>query len=223
MKLTDILNSGPDRKARKRVGRGRGNGLGKTCGRGTKGAASRSGFSRRPSYDGGQIPLVRRLPKRGFTNALFTSRFDVVNVGQLDAHFQEGESVNSAAVEKRLGLKFCCGSLKVLGGGELKKKLVLTVAAISESGRKKVEAAGGTIQLTRIPKVKRKKKPAARPAPTAKPAPKAAAAAGAPTESAKPEKPDKKSDKAQKPDKAGKAEKSEKSEKSEKAEKKGKK
>jgi large subunit ribosomal protein L15 len=147
MKLTDILAKAGSKKARKRVGRGIGSGLGKTAGRGTKGAKSRSGFKRKRAYEGGQMALVRRLPKRGFTNALFRVRYDVVNLDDLEKWFQAGETVDLRTLVDRGLIKSDHGRLKVLGAGELSKMLTVIAEGVSASARQKIEAAGGQVQL----------------------------------------------------------------------------
>ncbi len=139
---------------RKRVGRGEGSGWGKTCGRGTKGAGARSGSKSRPHFEGGQMPMARRLPKFGFYNP-FGTTFAVVNIGQLD-RFDKDTVVNVealAAVGLIRGLK---SEVKVLGEGELKTSLKLQVHAISGSARQKVESAGGSVELISTTKAKPK-------------------------------------------------------------------
>jgi large subunit ribosomal protein L15 len=129
----------------KRLGRGPGSGLGKTSGRGHKGAKSRSGYSRRRGFEGGQMPLIRRVPKRGFTN-IFKKRFVTVNVRQLD-RFEEGTVVTpELLVEYRILRKLGDG-VKVLGHGELKKKLVVQAQHFSASAKTKIEAAGGRVEV----------------------------------------------------------------------------
>jgi len=139
---------GPNRGARrprKRVGRGIGSGWGKTCGRGTKGAGARSGSKRRPWFEGGQIPLARRLPKRGFHN-LFRVPRQVVNVKEL-AGFDAGAEVNAEALSKAGLVPRGDRPVKVLAEGDIAVALKLRVDAISDSARKKVEAAGGSVEL----------------------------------------------------------------------------
>lgn len=131
-------------KGRKRVGRGEGSGLGGTSGRGHKGAASRAGFSRRPGYEGGQVPLIRRIPKRGFNNANFRSLYHVVNVKALDAHCQSGDEVTVESLAAAGLVRDASLPLKVLGEGELTKKLNVTAAKFSAGAKSKIEAAGGS-------------------------------------------------------------------------------
>ena len=124
-----------------RVGRGPGSGNGVTAGRGEKGAKSRSGYSRRRGFEGGQMPLIRRLPKRGFTN-IFAKEVATVNVSDLD-RFPEGTVVTPALLVQHRMLKKNHQTVKVLGTGELKKKLVVEAHAFSAGARAKIEAAGG--------------------------------------------------------------------------------
>jgi len=145
-------------KARKRVGRGRGSGLGKTAGRGSKGALSRSGAKRFSLYQGGQIPIFRHLPKRGFNNKNFATRFEIVNVSQLE-QFEDGTQVG---VEQlwQAGLVFGDASkVKILGDGELTKKLQVAAHRFSKSAEQKIVDCGGTatkIQMEPKP-IKRKR------------------------------------------------------------------
>ena len=131
-------------KQRKRLGRGQGTGLGKTAGRGHKGYKSRSGSSIRPGFEGGQMPLHRRLPKRGFTN-IFKKQFGIVNLKDLD-QFDDGATVDRQALQEKglVGKKY--DMVKVLGTGEIAKKLTIKVDKVSESARKKIEVAGGKIE-----------------------------------------------------------------------------
>lgn len=147
MMIHEITNKVPKHRARKRVGRGRATGVGKTSGRGHKGAGSRAGFKRRPGFEGGQMSLLRRLPKRGFTNYNFRKNFYIVNVAALNERFEDGATVDLDSL-LQVGLirdKEC--PLKVLGHGDLKKKLVITAGKCSASAKSKIEAAGGTITI----------------------------------------------------------------------------
>ena len=131
-------------RERKRVGRGQGSGRGKTATRGHKGSKSRSGYGVRPGFEGGQMPLQRRLPKRGFTN-IFRKEYAIVQVKALEA-FEAGSRVDREAliqaglIDKRTTL------VKVLANGELTKSLTVAVDKVSEGARKKIEAAGGTVE-----------------------------------------------------------------------------
>jgi large subunit ribosomal protein L15 len=146
MDVADVCRVAANDKRRKRLGRGNGSGKGKTCGRGHGGACSRSGFRRRWFAEGGQMPLYRRLPKKGFSNAGFRSRYDVVNVGQLAA-FEAGTHVTLAFLEEQGLLKARHGRLKVLGGGELGVSLKVTAAHFSGAAREKITQAGGTAEV----------------------------------------------------------------------------
>ena len=152
MNLADVKGLGLKYKTRNRVGRGPGSGNGKTAGRGHKGAKSRSGWSTRLGWEGGQMPLFRRLPKRGFNNKNFKKVFTIVNVGELNG-FDDGAVVDLSAV---LGAGLVSAEkhssrFKILGDGELKKKVKVRVDGISSSARQKIEAAGGTVEM--IPEV----------------------------------------------------------------------
>lgn len=144
MDLKTVCNKGIKHGARKRVGRGVGSGLGKTSGRGHKGWGQRSGAPRRPGYEGGQMPIYRRVPKRGFTNARFRRDFTIINVDKLNA-FQDGETVDLAGVLRAGLASQTAPLLKVLGTGELTRKLVVRAQKFSASARSKIEAAGGTV------------------------------------------------------------------------------
>ena len=145
MDLKTVVTKGGKFAARRRVGRGPGSGLGKTAGRGHKGWGQRSGAPRRPGYEGGQMPIYRRVPKRGFTNARFRTEYTVINVGKLDA-FADGDTVDLAAVLQRGLASMNTPLLKVLGSGELARKLTVRAQKFSKSARAKIEAAGGTVE-----------------------------------------------------------------------------
>ncbi len=132
-------------KKPKRVGRGPGSGHGKTATRGEKGQKSRSGFSQKPGFEGGQMPLHRRIPKRGFTNK-FAKQYAVLNVGELNK-LEDGASVTPEfLIEKRV-IKKSLDGLRVLGKGELTRKLSVRAHHFSESAKKKIEEAGGSIEV----------------------------------------------------------------------------
>jgi large subunit ribosomal protein L15 len=133
-------------KARRRVGRGVGSGMGKTSTRGHNGHKSRSGYSRHPMFNGGDLPLVRRIPKRGFHNRFAPSVF-AVNIGTIDQVFSAGEEVTPVTLREKGLVKVVCDEVKVLGDGEVTKALKLTVTRISESAKQKVEAAGGSVTV----------------------------------------------------------------------------
>lgn len=132
-------------KSRKRIGRGEGSGHGGTAGRGHKGAGSRAGFSRRASYEGGQLPWFQRFPKRGFSNADFRKNYHVVNLKVLEERFESGATIDVAMLAENRIVRDTNLPLKVLGEGELTKKFVITAAKFSASARRKIEAAGGTV------------------------------------------------------------------------------
>ena len=137
-------------KARKRIGRGEGSGHGGTAGRGHKGAASRAGYSRRASYEGGQLPWFQRFPKRGFSNAAFTKRYHVINLKMLEERFDDGAEVTLEVLAAKRLVRDTNLPLKVLGEGELTKKFTVTATKFSASARKKIEDAGGsTAEATR--------------------------------------------------------------------------
>lgn len=138
MKLHELSPAKGSKHARKRVGRGPGSGLGKTAGRGEKGQKSRTGYSSRPGFEGGQMPLIRRVPKRGFTN-IWKTEYTVVNLSQLAA--LEGDVTPEVLVER--GLVRSGRKIKVLGDGEIGKPLRVVADKFSKSAREKIEAAGG--------------------------------------------------------------------------------
>lgn len=135
---------GANRKS-KRVGRGPGSGHGKTATRGHKGQKSRSGYASRPGFEGGQMPLYRRLPKRGFTN-IFAKHYVVLNVADLN-RFDEGTEVSPELLVSSRYVKKLKDGLRVLGHGTLEKKLTVKAHHFSESARQKIEAAGGTVEV----------------------------------------------------------------------------
>jgi large subunit ribosomal protein L15 len=146
MKLDEILKQAGKNKAKKRLGRGSGSGLGKTAGRGHKGYGSRSGSKATPGFEGGQNPAIARLPKRGFSNAKFKKTFQVVNVEDLDARFDDGATVDPAALAQAGLIGDADRPVKILGDGQLNKKLTVAVGKLSASAVKKIEDAGGSVQ-----------------------------------------------------------------------------
>jgi large subunit ribosomal protein L15 len=142
MELNNLRPAAGAKRKRKRVGRGPGSGTGKTAGRGHNGQKSRSGYSRRYSFEGGQMPLVRRIPKRGFTN-IFRIEVQVVNLRDLERVFADGEEVTPAGMVDRGLIRSGTGPVKVLATGELTKKLVVQAHRFSSSARTKIEEAGG--------------------------------------------------------------------------------
>jgi large subunit ribosomal protein L15 len=146
MKLTDLRPAKGAKSARKRVGRGEGSGLGKTSGRGNKGLKARSGGGTKPGYEGGQMPLQRRLPKRGFVN-VFREETAVVNVKELN-RFEAGSVVDAEALRREGLVKGSCpGGVKLLGNGEVTRKLTVKVDRASKAAVEKVVAAGGTVEV----------------------------------------------------------------------------
>ena len=146
MNLEQAKASGLKYKTRNRVGRGPGSGNGKTAGRGHKGAKSRSGWSRRLGWEGGQMPLFRRLPKRGFNNKNFKKVYTIINVGELNG-FDDGATVDLKAVLDAGLVSKSSDLFKVLGTGDISKKLNVRVDAITASAKTKIEAAGGTVEM----------------------------------------------------------------------------
>jgi large subunit ribosomal protein L15 len=147
MNLDDVYAIRVPRPPRKRVGRGWGSGIGKTSGRGEKGAGRRSGTAFRLRFEGGQMPLYRRLPKKGFSNHAFRLRFEAVNVGALETAFEPGASVD---IETLRGARLVPKSAtlwKLLGDGSLSKALKIKADAASAGAREKVEKAGGTLEI----------------------------------------------------------------------------
>lgn len=146
MKLHE-LNASPEAKTRKRVGRGPGSGLGKTAGRGENGQKSRSGASIPAWFQGGQTPLYRRVPKRGFNNAKFRTEYATINLSDLNKYFNDGDVVTPELLkEKGIIKKQLCG-VKVLGNGELEKKLTIRANRFSSSAVTKIESAGGKAEV----------------------------------------------------------------------------
>ena len=145
MKLHELHPAEGSTSAQKRLGRGSGSGLGKTSGKGHKGAKARSGGGKRPGFEGGQMPLYRRVPKRGFNN-VFRTEYAEVNLERLEA-FEDGAVVDAAALlEKRIIRKELDG-VKILGGGELTKKLTVKAAKFSATAKEKIEAVGGKAEV----------------------------------------------------------------------------
>ena len=145
MKLNELSPAAGSAKAAWRKGRGPGSGNGKTAGKGHKGQNARSGGGVRPGFEGGQLPLYRKLPKRGFTN-IFATKYAIVNVEKLNA-FEDGAVVDiNALLEKKIIRKELDG-LKVLGGGEITKKLTVKASVFSATAKEKIEAAGGKAEV----------------------------------------------------------------------------
>ncbi|MEE0981648.1 MAG: 50S ribosomal protein L15 [Acutalibacteraceae bacterium] len=146
MKLHELSPAVGSTKERKRIGRGAGSGQGKTAGKGHKGQKARAGRGMRAGFEGGQMPLQRRLPKRGFNN-IFRKEIVAVNVADLEARFENGAVVDVESL-KQVGLvKNSFDGIKILGNGELTKKLTVKADAFSESAKQKIEAAGGNAEV----------------------------------------------------------------------------
>ena len=147
MKLHELSPQEGSVKTRFRKGRGAGSGNGKTAGKGHKGQNARSGGGVRPGFEGGQLPLYRKLPKRGFKNALFTKEYTVVNVESLNK-FSDGEVVDSAALlAKGIISDVAKNGVKILGEGRINKKLTVKAAVFSGSAKEKIEAVGGKTEV----------------------------------------------------------------------------
>ena len=145
MKLHELAPAAGSTTAAKRLGRGVGSGLGKTSGKGHKGAKARSGGGKRPGFEGGQMPLYRRVPKKGFTN-IFRTEYAEVNVGQLEV-FTEGTVVNVELLKAAGIIKKTLDGVKIMGNGELTKKLTVEAAKFTESAKEKIEAVGGKAEV----------------------------------------------------------------------------
>lgn len=148
MMLSEITAAAGAGKRRKRVGRGEGSGHGKTCTRGNKGCNSRAGGGTRPLHEGGQMPIFRRLPKRGFSNVNFARRYEVVNLAELESTFRDGETVNSETLQERHLIDGSEPRIKILGYGEFARKLTVVADAFSAAARAAIEKAGGQVQVT---------------------------------------------------------------------------
>jgi large subunit ribosomal protein L15 len=145
MKLNELSPAPGSQKSSRRLGRGVGSGSGKTAGRGTKGYNSRSGGGVRPGYEGGQMPIHRRLPKRGFTN-IFRKKIAVVNIRDL-SRFESGSVVDEKALTEAGLIKGPRDGVKLLGNGEISYPLEIKVNLVSKSAREKIEAAGGKVEV----------------------------------------------------------------------------
>src|SRR5258706_10703572 len=150
MNLTDVRKAKIPRKKKFPVGRGESSGVGKTSGRGTKGQWARSGTSFRPYFEGGQMSIIRRLPKRGFNNKEFKTFFEIIHLSDLAKHFAAGQTVDEASLRAR-GLVRRHFPLKLLGDGAIDRKLTIRVHAASASAKEKVAKAGGTVVLIPTP------------------------------------------------------------------------
>jgi large subunit ribosomal protein L15 len=153
MDLSSVHQGVHKNKKRKRVGRGIGSGHGKTSTRGAKGQWASAGAGHPAFYfEGGQMPLFRRIPKRGFSNASWAKNFHVVNIGDLDAHFSDGATVDPKALAQAGLAKGPADGVRILGGGELGKKLTVKAHHFSKSAAEKIQAKGGTVEVIPPPK-----------------------------------------------------------------------
>ncbi len=146
MKLHELSPAKGSKKSVKRIGRGTASGQGKTSGKGQKGQKSRSGYSSRPGFEGGQMPLQRRVPKRGFNN-IFATEYAIVNVAVLNDRFDDGATVDAQSLVEAGVIKKTLDGVKILGKGEITKALTVKVTAISETAKSKIEAAGGKVEV----------------------------------------------------------------------------
>jgi large subunit ribosomal protein L15 len=145
--LANLSPQEGSRKPKKRVGRGPGSGHGKTSGRGHKGAKARSGYNSKPGFEGGQMPLQRRLPKRGFNN-IFRKQYEIIGLGQLDA-FEAGQEISTETLVAA-GLVKAGNGVKILANGEISKALTVKVEKVSGTARELIEKAGGTVVETAV-------------------------------------------------------------------------
>jgi len=148
MKLNELKPSVP-RKARKRIGRGEASGWGKTAGKGHNGQKSRSGSNVHAGFEGGQMPLIRRTPKRGFSNARFKKEYAIINLDVLN-RFEEGETVTPEVLFETGIIKKLLSGLKVLGNGNLEKKVNVVAHKVSASAKEAIEAKGGSVEILEV-------------------------------------------------------------------------
>lgn len=147
MELHSLKDTSRHRKQSRRVGRGIGSTAGKTCGRGTKGAGSRAGWTSRAGYEGGQFRLYMKLPIRGFSNVRFAKVVRGINLNQIEEMFNDGDVVSLETLRKHGFINGRCDAVKVLGNGELTKKVSMKVNALSESAKEKLHRAGIEVTL----------------------------------------------------------------------------
>lgn len=152
--LQSLENTSRPRKNTKRVGRGLGSGLGKTCGRGEKGAGARSGYKRRHTYEGGQFRMFMKMPIRGFSNARFRKEYKPINLEQIDLMFEDGDLVNFQTLAERGFIKGRKVLIKILGEGELTKKVEIVADAFSKSAEEKLNKAKIHFRLSQQAKPK---------------------------------------------------------------------
>lgn len=149
MNITEITKLAGANKRRKRIGRGRGSGDGKTAGRGHKGFGQRSGWRQRGLHEGGQMPSFRRMPKRGFNNAQFATKYNIVNVSALEERFEAGAHVTLQALQEVGLIRNTKLPVKILGNGSLTLKLTVDATKFSRSAREKIKSAGGEVCETK--------------------------------------------------------------------------
>ena len=147
MKLHELQPAAGSVKDVKRIGRGHGSGQGKTAGKGHKGQKARSGGSIRPGFEGGQMPLQRRIPKRGFNNKVFAKEFATVNVSELEKRFESGAVVDAEALLECGAIKKVMDGVKILGNGELSKKITVKAVKFTAAAKEKIEKAGGSAEV----------------------------------------------------------------------------
>lgn len=148
MKLNELSPSVP-RKSRKRVGRGESSGLGKTCGKGSNGQNSRAGGGVKPYFEGGQMPIYRRVPKRGFSNALFKKEYAVISLNTLN-RFEDGAEVTPEVLLENGIVKKLYDGVKVLGNGTLDKKVTVKAHKVSATAKAAIEAKGGVVEIIEV-------------------------------------------------------------------------
>ena len=173
MMIHEITAQAGAHKKRMRVGRGESSGKGKTCGRGTKGGGARAGTGPKYGSEGGNMPLFRRLPKRGFNNNAFRQRFNIVNVGDLEVHFDAGSTVDASALISKGLVRDERYPVKILGDGDLSKKLNVVAGKFTKQAADKITKAGGTMQTLELDRNKGKVNPKTGRFRSQKPAPKA--------------------------------------------------
>jgi len=152
MNINEVNTDIQKNQATKRLGRGTGSGLGKTSGRGHKGQGARAGFSMPAYFEGGQMPLARRIPKRGFNNKEFAPKVVAINVDDLEFCFEKGDVVTPQTLVEKKMVKKVFDQLKILGDGDLTKVLAVSAHAFSKSAQSKIEAAGGSVTILPGPK-----------------------------------------------------------------------
>lgn len=145
MRLHDVKPRPGAKKRRKRIGCGESSGHGKTSCKGNKGQMARAGRGIRPGFEGGQMPLHRRLPKKGFSNVQFRDVYEVVNVGDLNGAFEDGAVINEASLREKGLVNRNCDAIKILGTGDLARKLTVEITKVSAAAREKIEKAGGSV------------------------------------------------------------------------------